>query len=154
VVPQLGPIERGYQAAAASKIDAELRPFLGTHVFEELCREWVWAAAMSGQLGFVPELVGSYWQGQRVQLDVVAAAPRQKKLLIGEAKWGRETLSRNILTDLIARSQHMPQVAEGWTTHYVLFAREGFSEALRAEAKARKAILVSLAQLEEALTVV
>jgi AAA+ ATPase superfamily predicted ATPase len=155
VVPQLGPIERGYQETATAKIYAELRPFLGTHVFEELCREWVWAAAMSGQLDFIPEEVGSFWRvykGESVQLDVVAAAPREKRLLIGEAKWGRGLLSRRVLTDLIQRSRRMPQVAEGWATQYALFAREGFSEALQEEARAKKALLISLEQLEEALS--
>ncbi|NLF63289.1 MAG: ATP-binding protein [Chloroflexi bacterium] len=154
IVPQLGPIERGYQEAVATRIAAELRSFLGTHVFEELCREWVWAAAMAGRLGFVPEEVGAFWRthrGKAVQLDVVAAAPREKQLLIGEAKWGRGPLSRNILTDLVQRSQRMPQVAAGWRVRYALFAREGFSEALREEAEARNALLVSLGELEETL---
>jgi AAA+ ATPase superfamily predicted ATPase len=155
VVPQIGSIERGYQAAAAAKIYAELRPFLGEHVFEELCREWVWAAAMAGEVDFVPEVVGSYWRtyrGKRVQLDVVAAAPRKKRLLIGEAKWGRDALSRRLLTDLIQRSQRIPQVAEGWSTQYVLFARGGFTDALQEEAKTRGAILVSLNQFEATLS--
>jgi hypothetical protein len=39
IVPLLGAIEGGYQEAAAAKIQAELRSFLGTYVFEELCRE-------------------------------------------------------------------------------------------------------------------
>jgi len=154
IVPQLGAIERGYQETAAAKIQAELRAFLGLHVFEELCREWVWAAAASGQLGFMPETVGSYWRryrGKGVQLDVVAAAPREKGLLIGEAKWGRQPLSRNLLTDLIQRSQRMPQVAEGWQTHYVLFAREGFTEALQEYADSIDALLVSLDQIESTL---
>ncbi len=154
VVPQIGPIERGYQEAAASKIYTELRPFLGEHVFEELCREWVWASAMAGQLDFVPEVVGSYWRtyrGKGVQLDVVAAAPREKRLLIGEAKWGRDTLSRRLLPDLIKRSQRMPQVAEGWETQYALFARPGFTEALQLEALETNALLISLAQIEQTL---
>jgi hypothetical protein len=155
IVPQLGNIARGYQEAATAKIEAELPSFLGLHVFEEFCQEWVWAAAMAGQIDFTPEVVGSYWRVHRskgVQLDVVAAAPREKKLLIGEAKWSQDTLSRRLLTDLIRRSQRMPQVAEGWTTQYVLFAREGFTEALRQEARARKAILVSLDELEQTLS--
>lgn len=155
VVPQIGPIERGYQEAAANKIYAELRPFLGEHVFEELCREWVWAAAMVGQLDFVPDLVGSYWRtyrGKGVQLDVVAAAPRQKRLLIGEAKWGRQMLGRSLLPDLIKRSQRMPQVAAGWQTQYALFAREGFTPALEQEAEATNALLVPLSpDMEETL---
>ncbi len=151
IVPQIGPIERGYQEAAAKKVYAELRPFLGEYVFEELCREWVWAAAMAGQLDFVPEVVGSYWRtyrGQGVQLDVVAAAPREKRLLVGEVKWGRDTLSRRLLPDLVQRSQRMPQVAEGWATQYALFAREGFTDALQKEAAETGAMLVSLEQLE------
>ncbi|MCP4425421.1 MAG: ATP-binding protein [Chloroflexi bacterium] len=154
IVPQLGPIERGYQEAATEKIYAGLRPFLGLHIFEELCREWVWAAAMAGQLDFVPETVGSYWRtyrGKGVQLDVVAAAPRQKRLFIGEAKWGRGALSRGALTDLIKRSRRMPQVAEGWATHYALFAREGFTDALQEKAEAIGGSLISLAQLDRAL---
>jgi AAA+ ATPase superfamily predicted ATPase len=157
IVPQLGPIERGYHDAVAAKIYAELRPFLGQYVFEELCREWVWAAAMAGQLDFVPEQVGAYWRvyrGQGVQLDVVAAAPRDKRLLIGEAKWGRDPLSRHLLPDLIKRSQRMPQVAEGWRTQYALFARAGFTEALQSEAADRGAALISLEQLEETLRII
>jgi uncharacterized protein len=154
VVPQLGPLARGYEEAAAAKIQAELRPFLGEHVFEELCREWVWAAAMDGQLGFAPEAVGSYWRtyrGQAVQLDVVAAAPREQKLLIGEAKWGRDALSRNVLTDLLKRSQRMPQVAEGWQTQYALFARGGFTDSLAQAAQESGSRLISLSQMEELL---
>ncbi|MCP4357546.1 MAG: ATP-binding protein [Chloroflexi bacterium] len=154
IVPQLGPIERGYQEAATEKIYAELRPFLGLHVFEELCREWVWVTAMAGQLDFVPETVGSYWRtyrGKGVQLDVVAVAPRQKRLFIGEAKWGRGALSRSVLTNLVKRSQRMPQVAEGWAVGYALFAREGFTDALRQEAEKMDARLISLAQLEQTL---
>jgi hypothetical protein len=99
---------------------------------------------MAGQLDFVPELVGSYWRtyrGKGVQLDVVAATPRQKRLLIGEAKWGRQTLGRSLLPDLIKRSQRMPQVAAGWQTQYALFTREGFTPALQQEAGATNALL-------------
>ena len=154
IVPQLGPIERGYQAAVADKIQAELRGYLGTHVFEELCREWVWAAAMRQTLAFVPEVVAAYWHAQRgsaMQLDVVAAAPREKRLLIGEAKWGRGKLARQVLTDLIQRSQQMPQVKAGWATQYALFAREGFTPALQQAARASGAHLVSLDELEQTL---
>lgn len=155
IVPQLGNIARGYQEAATAKIEAELPSFLGLHVFEELCQEWVWAAAIAGQLDFVPEVVGSYWRVHRtkgVQLDVVAAAPREKKLLVGEVKWWQDKLSRRLLTDLVQRSQRMPQVAEGWSTQYALFSREGFTDALHEEARANNAILISLDQLEKTLS--
>lgn len=153
IVPQLGIIERGFQKAAVAKIQAELRPFLGEHVFESLCREWVWAAAMQGELAFVPEQVGSYWRtrSQKVQLDVVAALPRERKLFIGEAKWGTGLVRRHILTDLLTRSQRMPEVAAGWQTTYALFAREGFTEATVAQANEDDVMLINLTQLEAML---
>lgn len=114
----------------------------------------MWAAAIAGQLNFVPEVVGSYWRtyrGKGVQLDVVAAAPREKHLLIGEAEWGRDALSRRLLPDLIKRSQRMLQIAEGWMTHYGLFARTGFTAVLQQEVAATGALLISLEQLEQTL---
>jgi len=96
--------------------------------------------------------VGSYWQqyrGQGVQLDVVAGNQRLKKLLIGEAKWGKDSISRPILTDLIRRSQRMPQVAEGWQVQYILFSSEGFKEAAAEMARELGVRLVTLKDMEK-----
>ena len=154
IVPHISAIERGYLAAAVERIQRDLRAFIGTYVFEELCREWVWAAAALGDLEFQPEIVGAYWRrhrGQGVQLDVVAANRREKRLLIGEAKWGRGAISRRVLSDLVERSQRMSQVAEGWSVEYVLFVREGFSEAAHAAAGDMGARLVALPEMEQKL---
>ncbi len=152
LVPHLSKIDRGYLDAAVDQIDQDLRSFIGIYVFEELCREWTLAAGATGQLSFDPEVVGSYWQqyrGQGVQLDVVAGNQRLKKLLIGEAKWGKDNISRSILTDLIRRSQRMPQVAEGWQVQYILFSREGFTEAAAELARELGVRLVTLEEMEK-----
>lgn len=154
LLPHLSKIDRGYLDVAVNQIYQELRSFIGTHIFEELCREWTFAAGVDGQLDFEPEVVGSYWQqyrGQGVQLDIVAGNQRQKKLLIGEAKWGKGAVSRSILTDLMRRSQRMPQVAEGWQVQYALFAREGFTEAAREMAKELGVRLVTLVEIEKTI---
>ncbi|HSH05093.1 MAG TPA: ATP-binding protein [Anaerolineae bacterium] len=155
IVPYIGLIERGYQDVVVQKMVVELRAFMGLHVFEELCRDWVWAKAIAGESDFVPEQVGSYWRryrGQGVQLDVVAVAPREKRLLIGEAKWGKTLIGRRVLTDLMKRSQRMPQVAEGWQVDYVLFGRMGFTEALQLEADEVGCQLITLADIERQLS--
>lgn len=152
LVPHLSKIERGYMDVAVDQIYQDLRGFIGTYVFEELCREWTLAAGAAGQLSFDPEVVGGYWQtfrGQGVQLDVVAGNQRQKKLLIGEAKWGRDSVSRAILTDLIRRSQRMPQVAEGWQVQYMLFSREGFTQAAVDLARELNVRLITLENMEK-----
>jgi hypothetical protein len=107
-----------------------------------------------GELNFQPEAVGAYWgrrRGQGVQLDVVVANQREKRLLIGEAKWGRGTISRRVLTDLVKRSQRMPQVEKGWSVEYMLFAREKFSEAAQTAASGIGARLVRLPEIEQML---
>ena len=102
-------------------------------------------------MGFAAEKIGTDWsqnRGQGVQLDVVAANPREKKLFIGEAKWGTDAISRNILTDMIKRSQRIPQIEQGWNVQYGLFAREDFTEATKHAARELGVRLVTLKQLE------
>ncbi len=152
LVPHLSKIDRGYLDVAVNQINQDLRAFIGTYVFEELCREWTLAASMTGQLSFDPEVVGSYWRqyrGQGVQLDIVAGNQRLKKLLVGEAKWAKGSVSRAILTDLIRRSKRMPQVEEGWQVEYILFAREGFTDAAVEMAKEQGVRLITLQEMEK-----
>lgn len=154
IVPHLSKIDRGLLDITVTEIKEELRAFVGTYVFEDLCREWVLAAGALRQLDFEAEIVGSYWRqvrGEGVQLDVVAANRREKRLLIGECKWGREPISWNILTDLIRRSQRMPQVSEDWKVEYVLFGLEGFTQAAHSAAQQLGVRLVSLDELEKTL---
>lgn len=50
---------------AVDPIKEDLRPFIDSYVFEELCREWVRAAATIGELEFQPEVVGAYGRRHR-----------------------------------------------------------------------------------------
>lgn len=154
IVPHTTSIERGMLTSVVQRINDDLRAFIGTYTFEDLCREWVWVEADRGKLGFIPEAVGAYWgrsRGKGVQLDVVAASRREKRLFIAETKWGTGSVSRQILSDLVKRSQRMPQVKAGWQVQYGLFAREGFTPATREEAERTGARLVDLEELEQAL---
>lgn len=144
-------IERNDLAPVIQAINVELRAFIGTYVFEELCREWIFAPGVQESLGFSAEKIGAYWsqnRGEGVQLDIVAANLHEKKLFIGEAKWGTDVLARNILMDLIKRSQRMPQMVQGWNVQYGLFAREDFTEATKQAARELGVRLINLEQLE------
>ena len=151
----LAAIELGDLKQVLTTLQEDLRAFIGAYVFEELCREWVWAEGERA-LGFLPEKVGSHWsqrKGQSIQLDVVAVSPRRKQLFIGEAKWGAGKVHRDVWTDLLARSQKViPQyLDEGWTVRYGLFARDGFTDAVEQAAQVSEGVLVDLPQLEAGL---
>jgi AAA+ ATPase superfamily predicted ATPase len=135
-------------------IGEQLRAYIGQTAFEELCQEWVLAQARRKQLPFIPERVGAHW-GKGVQVDVAAINWRERKLLIGECKWGTHAVGRDVIRELIERKTPLVQAAlpEGgnqWDIHHVFFARAGFTEA--AQAKAREAMFVDLARLDEGLS--
>ena len=132
-------------------IGEQLRSFIGTYAFEELCREWVLAQARTGALPFMPEYVGSHWSPE-AQIDVVAINWRQHEILLGEAKWTGDRLRRSIVRNLIEKTDLvMPEVGESWKVHYAFFSRSGFTEAAAAEAEKHQAILVDLDVLGRSL---
>jgi hypothetical protein len=45
----------------------------------------------------------------------------------------------------------LPNQGAGWTIHYALFARAGFTEAARSEMLSQKGLLIDLSGLEQGL---
>jgi hypothetical protein len=132
-------------------INAQMHAFVGMTAFEELCREWVLRQAIHGALPFLPDRVGSHW-AKDAQVDVVAIRWDEKLILLGEAKWGIEPVRRKVLTELMSKaSKVVPGKGEGWTVHYALFARAGFTDATRALAGEQDVLLVDLDELERGL---
>jgi hypothetical protein len=114
-----------------------LRAFVGQTAFEQLSREWVIRQGKKGQLPFEPEVIGSHWSAT-VQIDVVAINWHEKQILLGECKWGRDGIDRQIVRELI--EQKMPKVMVGlpdggadWHVHYAIFSRGGVTQAALAE---------------------
>ena len=130
-------------------ISEQLRSFIGTYTFEELCREWVLTKARARQFPFPPERVGSHWAAD-AQIDVVAINWRLKEILLGEVKWTGRAMTPGIVRDLINKTPRVVP-ANDWRVHYAFFSRSGFSEAAVAEAQKHAALLVDLETLGEDL---
>lgn len=125
----------------------QLRAFVGLTAFEELCREWVLRQAVRGALPFMPDRIGSYWS-KETQVDVVAIRWDTKHILLGEAKWGTDAVGRKVLMELLDKTPKVvPDKGTGWTVHYALFARAGFTDAARDEADKYHVMLVDLERL-------
>jgi AAA+ ATPase superfamily predicted ATPase len=146
IEPNLELIELGLTDVLWQRIAERFRAFVGLTAFEDLCREWTLAQARAGQLLFPPEIVGSHWAPD-AQVDVVAVNWREKAILLGECKWGVDTVGRSVVHELVDKA---PRVVpgEGWQVHYVFFARAGFTDAARTEAEAVGARLVDLETLD------
>ena len=137
------------------RISEQLRAFTGMTVFEELCQAWVLVQARANRLPLAVEQVGAHWGGG-VQVDVAAVNWREKALLLGEAKWGTEAVSRDIVRELVDKKaplvlKTLPDAGEGWSVHYAFFARAGFTDTARGEAESIGSLLVDLEQLDRDL---
>jgi len=134
------------------RIQRQLRAFVGQTTFEELSRLWVEQQGKAGKLDFIPQIVGSHWSRQ-TQADVVAVNWDEKQVLLGECKWGAESVGLSVINDLIERKtphllQSLPNKGEGWSVHYALFSRAGITGPALARLKALGGISVELAQLD------
>jgi hypothetical protein len=123
---------------------------VGMTTFEDLCREWVLVKARAGALPMVPEVVGSHWSAD-VQIDVAAVSWRDKTILLGECKWGARAAGRAVIRELIDKTPRAVP-GEDWKVYYAYFARAGFTNAARGEARRADALLVNLATLDKDLS--
>ena len=104
---------------------------------------------------FEPEIVGSH-RSASVQVDVVAIHWHEKQILLGEWKWDRDGIDRQIVRELI--EQKMPKVmarlpdgGTGWRVHYAIFSRGGVTQAAFAELQKYGGISVNVEMLDEDL---
>jgi AAA+ ATPase superfamily predicted ATPase len=145
--PHLAAIEQGRVRQATSLLYDHLLDFIGTHTFEELCREWVNVTAEMGKFPFLPERTGSFWS-RTAQVDVLAINWRTKDILLGECKWGQTPAGRDVIQALLNKTSKVLPGGATWRVHYAFFARQGFTEAAQALAAEHKALLVVLRQIE------
>jgi AAA+ ATPase superfamily predicted ATPase len=152
--PQLPFLVRGAYRAVWNTIERHWRAFIGTHTFEELCREWVYVAAEIGRLPFLPQAVGAHWS-KTEQIDVVAINWDEAAVLFGECKWKRESaLELGEVEKLVAHAGQIGLTTRSGhplTPHYIFFSRSGFTEPAQRRARDLGAILVDLDDLDAVL---
>jgi uncharacterized protein len=147
-------LEQGLLNRLWELISEGLRAFVGQTAFEEICRTWVLEQAIAGRLSFIPDAVGRHWSAD-CEIDVVAINWRERKLLLGECKWGANLVGVEVIRSLI--EERGPRVLarlgeNGWQTTYAFFARTGFTPAARERAAVNDAFLLTLSQIDADLS--
>lgn len=147
LAPHRSAIEQGRIKQATSLLYDHLLDFIGTHTFEELCREWVGISAEMELLSFLPERIGSYWSTQ-AQVDVVAINWRTRDILLGECKWEHQAVNREVIQTLIEKTAKVLPKQIKWRVQYAFFARSGFTPEALTLAQEHRAHLITLKQIE------
>ena len=118
------------------QISPHLNEFLG-HVFEDICRAH--AQQFSQERFSVPaQEIGRIWHAD-YDIDV-AGTLLDGSMLYGECKWWEKAVGENVLDELIQRASQAKYGRGNEKRHYALYARSGFTAALRKRATAQSGI--------------
>jgi len=120
----------GESTQALEEIKRHLLDFIGTHTWEELCREWTLRASGRDELDISIDQIGSAWTRQ-AQVDVVGINTMEKTIILGECKWGTKSVGRKVLQELVSKTDQIVPKRGQWRVLYVYFARNGWTDAAK-----------------------
>ena len=111
----------------AAHVAPFLADYMGWHVFEDICRQWLQRHA-EAHLGLVIQGAGRWWSRDgRVELDIMARLDTGN-YLYGECKWSQDRpVGLPVYTALQAKVAQMPQEEQRRDARFLLFSVGGFS---------------------------
>ena len=114
-----------------------LHSYMGT-VFEDMCRYYTLKHGIEGDFGCFITKVGTWWGTETVtneygekrtqseDIDVVAISEVEKKAVIGECKFKKEKIDKEIYETLVRRTKCLS--SKYFVEKYVLFSLSGFTD--------------------------
>lgn len=143
-----------YQSAlelglADSILEQRIRPTFDQYcgaMFEEAARFYIAQLAHAGQLPFLPDRIGSWWDATH-EIDAAAVHYAEKTILLAECKWSAHPVSAEVWEALERKAQALLASGQWEKARFMLFAKAGFSKEMAALAKERGIRLVDAGQM-------
>ena len=131
-------INRGEAELAYERIEPQISEFMGA-VFEEICKQTLWMKNIARQTPIVFNDAGRWWGNdprKREECEIDIIADNKDEAIFAECKWTNEIVGSDVLDTLIDRSGLFGYVRK----YYYLFAKNGFTKALKSKAAANENI--------------
>jgi AAA+ ATPase superfamily predicted ATPase len=125
------PNRSGIEQAPEVVFDNSIEPALPDHVtttFEAVCEEALWATIQNGELEPYSE-VGRWWYGED-EIDIVALAPSDDRILFAECKWTTEPAGHELVEKLRDKTTRVRWGPDTREESFALFSRSGFANGL------------------------
>ncbi|PWG61868.1 ATP-binding protein [Bifidobacterium callitrichidarum] len=145
-------IERSTETGRAVADRVTASPAFATYLgqrFESVCLQWLTRANGRGLLPFLATRFGKWWgtdprAREQTDIDVIAADPETRSILLGECKW-RNTLNETQTLDALRARTGL---VRGYTDHrYALFTKKPVSQATQDKCKAAGTLLMDAENL-------
>ncbi len=120
-------IARGAADLAYQRIAPHLPDYMGK-VFEEICRQYLWALLLSGKCPVDFRELGRWWgtdpsSRSQAEIDIMGEQDKDSALFC-KCKWTNENVDAKVLEKLVSRGK----LFHYRDTHFYLFAKCGFTK--------------------------
>jgi AAA+ ATPase superfamily predicted ATPase len=132
IEPHMAEIELGLSEQALALIERHKADFIGSHTWEEVCREWVLRAGARSLLGFLPGNVGSLWN-RAAQIDVAAVNNTDSQFILGECKWTNKPVGAGVIRKLVGQADSVLPKNRNWQVTLLGFSRSGWTSGAEQE---------------------
>jgi uncharacterized protein len=134
-------LEQGRVDEVFADVAGDLDNLMGL-AFEDCCRTWLGKYAPESLTG-APTQIGSWWsRNGQTEIDIVGVR-QHRYVLVGSCKW-RKIVDADVLAQLLAQ---LDALGRAYRVKLVIFAREGFTDAMRERADEEGAVLLTAADL-------
>lgn len=139
VLPNRSQLERGAKEGVFNTLIAQELDHFAAPVFEQACQQYFWRAGLGGELPFVPQQIGGWWQANQ-EVDLVLLGETQ--LMLVECKWSKNPVGSDILENLEAKTALVNSEVRKTEILYALCSRSGFTEQLVSQVRGRGDVLL------------
>jgi AAA+ ATPase superfamily predicted ATPase len=141
VFPGLSYIAIGRTEAVRRKIKENFVDAHASFVYEDICRERMWELDFSRKWGFAINRCGRWWNNHE-EMDITAYDSAGEDIIFGECKFTAKKTGSAVLRELERKSRLVNWKNETRRDHFILFSISGYTDELRAAAKARKDLVL------------
>ena len=130
-VPQnISLIQSGGAEEVYGSIEHQIPAYMG-EVFEEICKQYLWAENLAKRLPFCFRDAGRWWGTNSIkkreeEVDIIASDG--ERAIFCECKWTNKPVGSGVLEGLIEKSLMFSYKEK----HYYLFSKSGFTDELKA----------------------
>ncbi|MEZ4864338.1 MAG: ATP-binding protein [Caldilineaceae bacterium] len=123
VLPRRNYLEIGQGAEEALDQIRQNMLHIIAPVWEEIARAHLYTITTRGEIPIRLEEVGSWWSRQ-AQIDIVGVNRAERRVIFGEAKWQRVTITQDAVNRLVNRGLRWLDGDPYWDVYYVFFVRD------------------------------
>lgn len=134
IYPYRAYLEKGEKAFVLAQIKNGFVQNFASYIYEDVCREKMWALSANNFWNFHFDKIGRYWGSKADETDIVAIDTMGKNLVLGECKYSSSEKGLSVLHGLQERTKALQALVGANNIEYIIFNTNGFSQGLKDEA--------------------